>query len=175
MLARHLEREDLLWCAPQARHGSWYPQRFMAPLEDNEPALSSALEVVSGLAASLDQEGIPAQRRAILGFSQGACLALEQAVRQPRSFAAVIALAGGLIGPPGTLWPNSGSLAGTPILLACGDADPHIPVARVEESARVLTARGADVEMHLEPGFGHGVLPHHLTRVRTLLDEVLKP
>ena len=103
-------------------------------------------------------------RTVLLGFSQGGCLALEFAVRNPRRYGALAGLSGGLIGPPGTVWPHAGSLDGTPVFLGCSDVDPHIPASRVEESARVLRDIGGDVTAVLYPGMDHTVTEEELER-----------
>ncbi len=42
-----IDRPDVTWLAPQARGNTWYPNRFVAPIESNEPWLSSALAAVA--------------------------------------------------------------------------------------------------------------------------------
>jgi NAD(P)H-dependent FMN reductase len=104
-----------------------YPA-FIAPIESNEPWLSSSLEVVGEAIAGIERAGIPAARIALLGFSQGACLALEYAARNARRWGGGIGFSGGLIGPDGTSRDYGGSLDGTPVFLGCSDVDPHIPI-----------------------------------------------
>jgi predicted esterase len=143
--------------APQAPGRTWYPQRFLAPLSQNEPALTSALAVLTSLIARVGDAGIPPERVALLGFSQGACVALEFAARNPRRYGAIIALSGAVIGPPGTVRTTIGNLAGTPVYLGCSNRDFHIPEASVHESAEVLAALGARVQTAIFPGLGHTV------------------
>ncbi len=69
--------------APRAASGTWYPQRFLAPLAQNEPYLTSALSVLAEVVAELVARGISRERVVLAGFSQGACLALEFAARHP--------------------------------------------------------------------------------------------
>lgn len=45
-LAGELAHEGLAYLAPQAADNTWYPYRFIVPLAQNEPHLSSALAVV---------------------------------------------------------------------------------------------------------------------------------
>lgn len=143
--------------APQAAGFSWYPRSFLEPMERNEPWLSSALAKVGSVLAQVAEAGIPAERTVLLGFSQGACLSLEYVARNAKRYGGVAGLSGGLIGPEGTLRNYSGSLAGTPIFLGCSDIDPHVPAARVRESAAVLQGLGAQVTMRLYRGLGHTI------------------
>src|SRR4051812_23601033 len=106
--------------APQAAGHTWYPHSFLAPIEANQPYLDSALRRIDSLVAELLDGGLPAERIAILGFSQGACLATEFAARHPRRYGAIIGLTGGLIGPDGTPRDYAGSLADTPVFLGAG-------------------------------------------------------
>ncbi len=155
--------------APQAPGGSWYPQRFVAPLPENEPFLSQALAGLAETVAALEAAGIAAERVVLAGFSQGACLAAEFAARHARRYGALVAFSGGLIGPEGTRWAWGGSLAGTPAFLGCADADPHIPLARVEETARVLTGLGAAVTARVYRGTWHTIVPDEVAQAQALL------
>ena len=168
-LADILAQPDLAYLAPQAAGRSWYPNSFLAPIARNEPFLSSALEVLDRLLCRLGTEGLQPERVALLGFSQGACLAIEYAARHARRYGAVIGLSGGLIGPEGTPRDYAGQLAGTPVFLGCSDADPHIPLARVHETARVLEALGGTVTERIYPGMGHGINEDEVKQVRGLL------
>lgn len=156
-LSRQLPAGDTCYLAPQAANSTWYPHRFLEPIESNEPFLSSALSMVRNLVDQVSAAGIPSRRIAIVGFSQGACLALEFAARHPRRYGGVFGLSGGLIGPPGTVWPDHGSLEGTPIFIGCSDVDSHIPVSRVMESGERLRALGAAVDVRIYPGMGHTI------------------
>lgn len=168
-LGRELGRPDLAYLAPQAEGYSWYPYSFMAPLESNEPGLSSGLALIGHLLGRLEAEGIPPERTVLLGFSQGACLTLEYAARNARRFGGVAGLSGGLIGPPGTPRNYSGTFDGTPVFLGCSDRDPHIPLERVKETTEVLARMGAQVTERIYPDMGHTVNEDELERVRGLL------
>ena len=168
-LADALAQPDIAFLSPQAARGTWYPYSFLSPLADNEPWLSSALQVIADILRGLEAEGFPAERVALLGFSQGGCLTLEFAARNARRYGAVVGLSAGLIGPEGTPRDYPGSLAGTPAFLGCSDIDPHIPLARVHESTRVLGALGAEVQEQIYPGIGHTINDDEIRRVRGLL------
>ncbi|MBO0740692.1 MAG: alpha/beta fold hydrolase [Hyphomicrobiaceae bacterium] len=168
-LTDHFEMGDLAYIAPQAPANSWYPYSFLAPLEQNEPALSQALAMVGELIDGVAKEGINPERVVLLGFSQGGCLALEYAARHARRYAAVIGLSAGLIGPQNTPREYAGSLAGTPVFLGCGDMDDHIPLERVKDSTKVLRGLGGDLKERIYRGMGHGINEDELLQVRSLL------
>lgn len=168
-LAGALRLTDVAFLAPQAAGSTWYPYPFMSPTQLNEPGLSSALRRMADLIDRAVRAGVPHERIAVAGFSQGACLALEFAARHPRRYAAVIGLSGGLIGPAGTPRTHTGSFDGTPIFLGCSDVDPHIPLERVNESADVFRRMGASVDERIYPRMGHTVNDDELAAVRALL------
>ena len=151
-----LEEPGFAFLAPRAEGNSWYPNPFTAPLESNEPWLSAALEVVDGLLARIERT-VPADRVILLGFSQGACLTLEYAARRPRRYGAVVGLSGALIGPVGVARDYPGSLAGTPVLLACGSRDPHVSTEQVEAAGAVLRRLEGEVAVRIYPGMEHVV------------------
>lgn len=169
LLAEELFHPQYAYLAPQAAGNSWYPFTFLAPVAQNEPWLSSALETVGAVIGQVEAAGIPAERIVLGGFSQGACLACEVVARTPRRFGGLIALSGGLIGPPGGLRAYDGDLAGTPAFLGCSDVDPHIPQERVLESARILENLGGRVTWRLYPGLGHTVNRDEIVQARALL------
>jgi phospholipase/carboxylesterase len=163
---------DLAYVAPQAPGHSWYPLSFLAPMAQNEPALSRALAAVGTVVGALAEAGIASERTVLMGFSQGGCLALEYAARNARRYGGAVGLSAALIGPPGTLRDYAGSLAGTPVLLGCSDVDGHIPLWRVQESTKVLRGLGAEVTERIYPGMGHTINDDEIGHVRHLLKGV---
>lgn len=172
-LAELFERDGIAYLAPEAANNAWYPYPFLAPVERNQPYLSSALRVVAGLLARIGEEGTPAERVVILGFSQGACLGLEFAARNPRRYGGVVALSGGLIGAEIKPEDYSGSLEGTPVFLGCSDVDPHIPLRRVNESTAVMTKLGGEVTERIYPGMGHSINEDEVAHVREILSNAI--
>lgn len=167
-----LERPGLAMLAPQAVGFTWYPYSFLAPVADNEPGLSSGLNLIERVLRRVEDEGVPSDRVVLLGFSQGACLAAEYAARNARRYGGLVALSGGLIGPEGTPRHYEGSFDGTPVFIGCSDVDPHIPLRRVKETSEVLRALGAKVTERIYPGMGHTVNDDELAAVRELLEAV---
>ena len=173
-LAPVLDRPEFAYLAPAAANGTWYPFSFMAPREKNEPGISSGLFVIESLVSDLLAHGFDPQSIMLLGFSQGACLASEFSIRHPRRYGGVMALSGGLIGPPATTWDDvTVSLDAMPVFLGCSDVDSHIPAERVLETEAVFRRLGASVTRRLYPGMGHTVIADEIENVQRVMDEVL--
>ena len=168
-LAHEMYRDEFAYVAPQAAGHTWYPYSFLAPIEQNEPWLSSALRKVASVVDQCVSSGVPRNRVVVLGFSQGACLATEFIARNPLRYGALIAFTGGLIGPSGIDLHHPGSLGGMPALFSSGDPDPHVPWSRVEESAKELEQMGAQVQLIRNPGRPHTVLRSELEAANNLL------
>ena len=171
-LVPELEQPGWTFLAPQAAGATWYPYPFTAPIEHNEPWLSSALAVVGEVLVRIAAAGIPSERAVLLGFSQGACLTLEFAARNARRFGGVVGLSGGLIGPDGAERHDSGSFEGTHAFLGCSDRDPHIPAGRVSHAAGVLEGMGAEVTMVLYPNLDHTVNREEIEQVRGIMSRL---
>jgi predicted esterase len=171
-LAPVLDRPGFAYLAPQASANTWYPYSFMATMSQNEPGITSGLQAIADVLARIAAAGITPDRTMLLGFSQGACLALEFAARNARRYGGIAGLSGGLIGPDGTPRNYAGSLADTPVFLGCSDIDPHIPMERVEHTAEVLTSLGANVTTRLYPGMGHTVNDDEIAHVQRMMDAI---
>ena len=171
-LAGELEQPDAAFLAPEASGFSWYPLSFLADTPANEPKLSSALRRIGEITADLASRGIPSERVALLGFSQGACLALEFLSRSGKRWGGVVAFSGGVIGPPGRSFEAVGDLHGTPVFLGCSDRDPHIPLTRVRETTAFVRRLGAEVEERIYPGMPHTVNADELAAARVLLGRI---
>lgn len=182
-MAEEFAQPDVAYLAPQAAGYTWYPQSFLAPLEANEPGLSSGLAAVRGVLRRIEQEGLSPEKVVLLGFSQGACLASEFSARYARRYGGVVALSGGLIGNaerPGASPPEDktfdyeGSLEGTPVFLGCSDTDPHIPVERVHRTAECLKDLGGAVTKRIYEGMGHTINEDEVKYVRGLLSGLVR-
>lgn len=169
-LANHIQDKDFAFVAPEAQGNTWYPYSFLRPMEENEPYLSSALEVLAGLRARLQSDfNFKLPQIYWLGFSQGACLLLEFVARNPSEYGGIFGLSGGLIGPAETPRNYEGSFGNTPIFLGCSDRDSHIPKERVLESESVFQRMGADVTAKLYPNFPHSINEDELNVVNLLI------
>jgi predicted esterase len=157
------------YLAPQASGNTWYPQSFLAPVEANEPGISSGMRSIEDVLFRLTAAGVLLERTMLLGFSQGACLTLEYAARHARRYGGIAGLSGGLIGPDDTPRNYLGSLESTPLFLGCSDADSHIPAHRVRETAEVMRKIGGEVTIRLYPGMGHTINDDEIDAVRRIM------
>jgi phospholipase/carboxylesterase len=160
--------DDVSFIAPTAEDNSWWPQSFLAPFEDNEPKLTRALETVDELV-----RGVGDVSRLVLGgFSQGACLAAEYAVRNPRRYGGLLLYTGGFCGPPGTAPDVAGSFGGMPAYLGTSNPDAWVPLERVRETASLLDAHGARVQVDVFEGQEHLVNDAEIAAGRELIRTV---
>lgn len=172
-LANELDQPGFVYLAPQAAGNTWYPNRFLVPLAENEPWLSSALSFMGNVLVEITNAGISSERVMLLGFSQGACLVLEYAARHARRYGGIAGLSGALIGPDDTPRDYPGSLAGTPVFLGCSDADFHVPKERVDETAEVLSRMNGEVIERLYPNMGHTINQDEIDFVRSMMQRLL--
>lgn len=156
-LSQHLNVEDYAVLAPQATNGSWYPLSFIAPVEQNEPWLSSAIEMIGETVKSVLDSGIKAENIYFFGFSQGACLTLEFLARNAQKFGGAVAIIGGVIGDKINRENYKGDFAQTPIFLGTSNPDFHVPIERVYATANILREMNADVTEKVYANFGHSI------------------
>ena len=176
-LARDLQASSkgsgrFAWLVPEAAGRQWYPYSLLEKVERNRPHLSSALALVKRVMEKIEAARVPLERVVLLGFSQGGSVALEFAARNARRYGGLVALSGALLGPEGTPREYPGSLAQTPVFLGSGDADPHLPKRRVDETAAVLERLAATVTKRFYPGLGHAIHQDEIAFARGMLDAV---
>ncbi len=167
-LAAHLNVSDFALLAPQATNSTWYPHSFLVPVEQNQPWLGSALVLIKDLVQNIKDQGIDHENIYILGFSQGACLALEFTARNAARYGGVIALTGGLIGMNIDRTNYYGDYDGTPVFMGAGNRDPHVPLERVNESAAILEEMNARVNLQVYEGKPHNVSQEEIEEVNRI-------
>ena len=170
-LSAEFNFDGVAYLAPQAKGNTWYPYSFLSPIEMNEPGITSGLALIDSIVEMLLQKGFTSEPISLLGFSQGACLSLEYAARNPKKFGGVFGLSGGVIGETITRETYSGNLEGTEIFLGCSDVDPHIPLERVDETEEVFKNLRAKVTKRIYEGMDHTVNQDEIDFVKTLLKQ----
>lgn len=168
-LASHLNVSEYALFAPQATGSTWYPNSFLAPVNQNEPWLSSALEILKDLVEQIKSGGIPSDHIYLLGFSQGACLTLEFAARNAQKFGGIAAFTGGLIGESIDTDDYSGNFEGTPVFLGSGDPDAHVPVERVNRTADIMNKMDASVRVEIYDNRPHTISQEEIEQANRLI------
>lgn len=152
---RHLSAPDVAFALPKARGKSWYAARAIDPLTDaTRGELQASLDGIAQAVADL-RALAPAVPLVLVGFSQGACLALESAFHG-LAVESVVAFTGCRVGMAGD--DRRARLApGLPVYLSASDADPWIPVAVFAETVAALGAGRARLTAEVFPGRPHEV------------------
>lgn len=170
-LADHLEVADFCLAAPNATGGTWYPLSFLAPEEENEPNLSSALEVLEQLLSQVKAAGYDSRQIYFAGFSQGACLTSEFVGRHAQPFGGVFIFTGGVIGDVVERERYQGDFAGTPIFIGTSNPDFHVPVERVMATSNVFRELGAVVVEKIYPNMPHTIIPDEIEEANKILQQ----
>lgn len=168
-LSRELNVKDYALLAPQATNNTWYPLSFLAPIQQNEPWLSSAISIFSDLVTEINNAGINSSNIYFVGFSQGACLSLEFVTRNGRLWGGVAAFTGGLIGDKIYTEKYSGDFAGTPVFIGTSDPDPHVPVERVHATTKLMQSLNAKVTEKIYINTGHTIIKDEIEMVNELI------
>jgi phospholipase/carboxylesterase len=134
----------------------WFPISRIDPHEMQKGVEAAGPALDEYLDAELARLGLPPERLALAGFSQGTMLSLHLGLRRKVRPAAIVGFSGLLAGPP----PDSDILP--PILLTHGDSDTVIPPQAMFLAATQLGLAGAAVQWHLARGMGHGIDPEGL-------------
>ncbi|MBS0030758.1 alpha/beta hydrolase [Chitinophaga sp. 22321] len=168
-MAKWFPVSDYALLAPQATNHSWYPQSFLAPPAENEPWLSAALSQLKNMTDKLQQQGIASEHIYFLGFSQGACLALEFITRNAVRYGGAVAFTGGLIGD--RIYPENyhGTFDGMPVFIGSSNPDFHVPVQRVHESTAILQKMGARVTEKIYDNMGHTIIEDEIRQANELI------
>lgn len=163
-LARPWQRllPDAVFVSPHApepvavMHGAY--QWF--PVDRTDPETRGVILAAPVLDGFIDEElerlGFNERQLALVGFSQGAIMALHVGVRRPFAPAAVLGYSGMLADP---MRLKEELRVKPPVLLIHGDADPVIPVAALHAAVDHLDAAGLAVQWHVSQGVPHSIDP----------------
>jgi phospholipase/carboxylesterase len=171
-LVNEFNGSGFAYAAPQAKNNTWYPNSFLFPIESNEPGITSGINKIDSVLKELNKDGIPFERIILLGFSQGACLTLEFAVRNTKKYGGIVGLSGGLIGPDIIVRNYSGSFEKTPVFLGCSDVDPHIPLERVHFTKYTFETLSASVTERIYKNMGHTINKDEINFVNELMNQL---
>lgn len=171
--AEEFYRHGVTFLAPQAARYTWFPANATAPVEANEPWLTSAVDATGNAVDAAGTVGVDPEHTILFGFSQGACVAAEYALRHPRRYGGVVIAAGVLPGLPDREVACSGALDGTRFTLACSDDDQDIDLDAVHRTADVLSDAGGDVTTAITSSEGHTITDDAIDAVDDRLDALI--
>lgn len=147
-------------CAQNSFGFEWFPIDFEDMNRSVGGGAPLAREVVAGALGDFwSQTGLGPAQTLLVGFSQGAMMALHVALRRPRPIAGVVGYSGMMI--------DKESVAAEirsrpPVLLIHGDADPVVPFASLHEAVGILSDLEVPAQWHVSPRVGHGIAPDGL-------------
>jgi phospholipase/carboxylesterase len=167
-LAEHLP--DTVFYAPNAPERcisnpmgyQWFPIPWIdgSSEEEAEAGMDAAVEDLNGYLDSVmvDEDVLPEQV-IVLGFSQGAMMALHVLPRREDPVAGIIGISGRLLRPE--LLADELQCK-PPVLLIHGDQDEVVPPISMPEAGDALQSAGFEVFGHVMKGTGHGIAPDGL-------------
>jgi phospholipase/carboxylesterase len=126
-LADECYRPGTALLAPGAVRSTWFPARHDAPLDVNEPALTSAVDCVAATVDAAREIGVSPTETVLVGVSQGGCVVSEFLRRRPRRYGGAFVVSAALPGddpeaPAARTAAGAEPLAGTPIALDSSEA-----------------------------------------------------
>lgn len=167
-VADRVDLDGIAWILPAAHGGSWYPQSFLAPPEENQPWLDEALDTVR---MHLERFARPDADLVVLGFSQGACLLSEFLLREQPELDGAILHTGGYAGPEERAWPalDGGGLSGLRVDMFSSRQDAWVPLTRVQATAQALRALGCRVQLNVYDDTEHHLNADSIAAIRVRL------
>jgi phospholipase/carboxylesterase len=154
--------------APMGRE--WFPLARRDPAEYVRGVEAAAPLLDRFLDAECGRVGVPPERLALVGFSQGTMMALHVGLRRRRPLAALVGFSGRLVAPERL--PRE-MTSPCPVLLVHGTDDELLPADLTPLAAMAIAAAGGAAEWHLRPGLGHGIDPDGLAMAAGFLARCL--
>lgn len=159
-------------CANNPMGYQWFPIPWLDGSSEAASALAAgqAFAMLDAWLDAVATQGVPPERTALVGFSQGTMMALQVGLRRKAALAGIVGFSGRLLRPERL----AAEIASKPpVLLVHGDEDAMVPVASLAEAKDALTAAGVPVRTHVSRGVGHGIAPDGLGLALGFLKETL--
>lgn len=132
---------------------------------------ASAADLNGFIDQILAAEALPADRLILLGFSQGAMMALHVAPRRDLPLAGVVAVSGKLIDPMAL---RAQAKVKPEVMLIHGDVDDVVPFGEMHLAGQALQDAGFAAYAHVMRGTGHGIAPDGLQVALAFMKQRLK-
>jgi phospholipase/carboxylesterase len=152
------------------RMRAWYDIYQLGGGPEDESGVRASQQLVEELIATEKRRG--AQKIVLAGFSQGGAIALQTALRHPERLAGLLALSTYLPLHASLEAERSAANRDLPVFMAHGQYDDIIPLARAEQSRRMLERLGYPVEWQVYP-MPHSVCPEEIDAISRYLARVL--
>lgn len=115
------------------------------------------------------QSGIAPENTILVGFSQGAMMALNTGLSLKTPLMGIIAFSGAFLPPEGF---GSAPLAKSPVCLVHGDMDEVVDPEQSADADTALRLAGYDVAYHVSEGAAHGIAPDGLAFATAFIERV---
>lgn len=133
----------------------------------------NARPVINGFLQDLwTQTGLGPSDTVLVGFSQGAMMALDTGLRLDAPLKGIVAFSGLVIAPEKL---RTEITAKPPVLLVHGDMDEVVPVMGSEAGLPLLLDLGIEASLHISPGAGHTIAQDGLDAATAFLSRLLNP
>jgi phospholipase/carboxylesterase len=160
-------------CPHTARGRQWFPLTFRNPRERWDGVNAAHPILADFLAQELQDQGLDADKLALVGFSQGCMMSLHTGLRLPASPASILGYSGMVVAPNKEEGADVPLANAPPVLLIHGADDEVIPAEALPMSVALLRAQGLNPEHYLSPNLGHGIDTEGLQRGGLFLQKTL--
>ena len=165
-ISNFIPNKDVSFIAVTANNNQWYPYPFTNSISSNQPYLSKSLEVIDEL-INYASKFVSQDKIYVVGFSQGACLALHYIATNNVSIAQVIAFSGGLIGLEEEL--KITNKYNNNIFIGCSSNDPFINIDRVKITVDMFKKNDFNIKTLIYDANSHIISKDELNYLKQLL------
>jgi phospholipase/carboxylesterase len=137
----------------------WFALDHMGTTETEPGAAAAMPPLESFIEAELAATRVAPDKLVLVGFSQGAMMALYTGLRRKIAPAAILAYSGLM---PGRIPQPSPAGGYPPVFISHGDSDNVVPPQLMFVALGALQQVGAEVDWHLARNTGHGIDPESL-------------
>ncbi len=139
---------------------------------EDEAGIRASQARIGELIRRENERGVPTERIALAGFSQGGAMALYAGTHYPQPLAGIMGLSCYLVLAGQLAAERTAANQATPVFMAHGTQDPVVALSLGEEAHRQLAAAGYKVEWHAY-SMPHSVCPQEVADIGAWLRRIL--
>lgn len=160
-------------CEQFAAGYQWFGIRAIDPAAfERDKSAAKVFPVLSNfIDEQLEKWGVDESRLAVVGFSQGAMMAMYTMPRRKKPCAAVVGYSGMIIDAAGLL---AQGIVKMPVLAIHGDCDEVVLPDNLERIEKGFSSAGFEIETVMRPGLGHGIDQFGVMRGMQFIQESLE-